>query len=461
MAHKYVQIRDKVIAEAMKAPGNRVPSEHAICRAYGVSRTTAIKALNSLAADRLVRREVGRGTFLIRSRVNTTVQLLVNRHDRTFVQAATRLVAGFTAANPDVDVRLEPVDATQWMRETITRPGMKVICASHTGYLSDAGVLQPLQDLPGFAPLVQRLLEPYVAWRLGRDRIRTCDALPLMLTPSALLLNRSIAAELQVDADRGPEDWSELATWAGAARRVTRHGQPAMGAAIVPGQRLPLSYLLTCSGGRHVIRDEGGATVFDAAHVEPWLHLFQDLHRSGAMPLIPAGGLDPVLLGNALFSPWGSTWAIGQQRDLGNDERVAVLPIPPQHAGQTSCSEIGGLEVAVVRHLACSAAELDAAWRLVRYLVGDLDAQRTLVDAFSCLSVLRELHGEQAADVRYRPFAALLAGGIRRSDHPMQHQLLRIVHAYFLRCVLGSLPAARAAERIAEACQLQLEIGLG
>jgi ABC-type glycerol-3-phosphate transport system substrate-binding protein len=461
MTHKYLQIREQVIAEAKKAPGNRVPSEHEICRAYGVSRTTAIKALNSLAADRLVRREVGRGTFLVRSRVNTTVHLLVNRHDRTFVQAATRLVAGFATANPDVDVRLEPIDATQWMREIITRPGMKVICASHTGYLSDAGVLHPLHDLPGFAALQRRLLEPYIAWRSGRDGVRICDALPLMLTPSALLVNRGLAEELGLDADRGPVDWAAMTAWAAMARRIERHGQPAMGAAIMPGHRLPLSYLLTCSGCRHVIRDEAGVTVFDATRLEPWLGLFHDLHQSGSMPLHPGGSLDPVLLGNALLSPWGSTWAIGQQRDLGNGERIAVLPIPPQQAGQTGCSEIGGLEVAVVRNIACSGAELDAAWRLLRHLVGDLEVQRTLVDAFSCLSILRELHEEQRADPRYHAFAQLLDHGVRRSDHPLQHQLLRIVHAYFHRCVLGSLPVARAAERIAEACQLQLELGSG
>ncbi|MBN8524253.1 MAG: extracellular solute-binding protein [Planctomycetes bacterium] len=459
MAYKYLQIRDKVINQAKRTPGNRVPSEHEICRMFAVSRTTAIKALNSLAADKLVRREVGRGTFLVRSQVNAVIHLLVNRHDRNFTSFANLIAPAFSAANPDVDVRVDAVDATQWVREIITRPGMKVACASHVGYLSDSGILRPLHDLPGFEPLCKRLL-PYVAWRTGADGKALCDSLPLMLAPDALLINLGLAEELGLDAVRGPADWAELADWAGRARRVQRHGQPAMGASIVPGHRLPLSYLLSSSGCRHVIRAEGGRVGFDSSGIETWLSFFHGLHHNGAMPLYPAGNLDPVLLGNALFSPWGSTWAISQQRDLANGERLAVQRIPPVRAGQRSCCEIGGLEVALVRNLECSEAELDAAWRLVRFMVGDQSAQRLLVDTFSCLSVLRGLHEEQCADPRFRPFIDLLEGGVRRSDHPLQHPLLRIVHAYFHRCVLGDLTVARAAERIAEGCALQIEIGV-
>ena len=41
--------------------GSRLPTEHEICASYGVSRTSAIKALNTLVTEGLVRRERGRG----------------------------------------------------------------------------------------------------------------------------------------------------------------------------------------------------------------------------------------------------------------------------------------------------------------------------------------------------------------------------------------------------------------
>jgi GntR family transcriptional regulator len=45
-------------------PGARLPTEDALCRAYGVSRITVIRALRDLVAEGLVERRQGRGTFV-------------------------------------------------------------------------------------------------------------------------------------------------------------------------------------------------------------------------------------------------------------------------------------------------------------------------------------------------------------------------------------------------------------
>lgn len=50
------------IADGTLAPGETVPGEAAICDEFGVSRITARRALNDLAAEGLVVREQGRGT---------------------------------------------------------------------------------------------------------------------------------------------------------------------------------------------------------------------------------------------------------------------------------------------------------------------------------------------------------------------------------------------------------------
>lgn len=47
------------------AAGAAVPTEHDLCREYGVSRFTVRAALARLAADRLISRSAGRGTFVL------------------------------------------------------------------------------------------------------------------------------------------------------------------------------------------------------------------------------------------------------------------------------------------------------------------------------------------------------------------------------------------------------------
>src|SRR3954452_15591466 len=63
----YVQLADEIahgIREGALRPGDRVASEPELVRRHGVSRATAVRALEHLEKTGLVRREQGRGTFV-------------------------------------------------------------------------------------------------------------------------------------------------------------------------------------------------------------------------------------------------------------------------------------------------------------------------------------------------------------------------------------------------------------
>ena len=63
----YVQVRDLIVAEIQSgawAPGAVLPSEFELARTYGVSQGTIRKATDALAADQILVRRQGRGTFV-------------------------------------------------------------------------------------------------------------------------------------------------------------------------------------------------------------------------------------------------------------------------------------------------------------------------------------------------------------------------------------------------------------
>ena len=63
----YQQVRDLLVrrlADGQWQPGKSIPSEHQLAQELGVSQGTVRKALDTMAAERLLVRRQGRGTFV-------------------------------------------------------------------------------------------------------------------------------------------------------------------------------------------------------------------------------------------------------------------------------------------------------------------------------------------------------------------------------------------------------------
>ena len=65
---KYLQLRRVLLGriEQSMRPGDQLPTEHALCEEFGVSRETVRAALGTLEQDGIIRRTPGRGTFVDR-----------------------------------------------------------------------------------------------------------------------------------------------------------------------------------------------------------------------------------------------------------------------------------------------------------------------------------------------------------------------------------------------------------
>jgi DNA-binding FadR family transcriptional regulator len=62
----YGQLLEQIMGGAL-APGDKLPAEHAICSAFGVSRPVVREALTRLQADGLVKTRRGSGTLVLRA----------------------------------------------------------------------------------------------------------------------------------------------------------------------------------------------------------------------------------------------------------------------------------------------------------------------------------------------------------------------------------------------------------
>lgn len=147
--HQLSGLLGRLIASGHYQPGEAIPPERQLCAMYGVSITTVRKAVLDLAAQGIVERTVGRGTF-VRTPARAVARIgLVATHDQQFsepsimpVVAAMQEAAGVAAASLTSIQQEAPGPLAEFLRAAIGRGDVQGIVLFTHQLLSHADIAE-------------------------------------------------------------------------------------------------------------------------------------------------------------------------------------------------------------------------------------------------------------------------------------------------------------------------------
>lgn len=164
---KYAQLYNSLrewIFEGRYPPGSQLPTEQELAGHLGVSRNTARQAIQMLVTERLVSRQAGRGTFVLRDLSTAPVRSDLDQ----LMRRAKRLAVG----SKQRKARVAEVVADEATRVDLDlEPGARVIRASHVR-------------------IADNLPVGYVETSVPLDIGRVIDVAELNRSPMFTLLNR-------------------------------------------------------------------------------------------------------------------------------------------------------------------------------------------------------------------------------------------------------------------------------
>ncbi len=376
------------------------------------------------------------------------------------IALAKKLVARWNAENPGVQVRMQPLPATQSSEEVLlsaivskTTPDVcSNILPAIMGRLVQAKAVVPVDRFPDG--------ESHVLGRSGRDTtdsFRSRDGrlyqIPWKSNPVMLVYNTGRFKELGL---KPPRTYSEFWKVARALTRDTdgdgRVDQWAMLVSIktIWWQRLFdfYTFYVAASGGRTLLKD-GRAAFANEAGAEV-LAFFRKGFREGYFPMAGFTG-DMFMEGHTAMQTAGP-WIVKKYRELKPDLRFAFAPIPVPD-GRAGPSYTYGDPKNIV--IFSTARHPQEAWRFVKFLTsGEADIE--LLELTNQMPLRRGL----VSDERFAPFFRknpLLRDVARQIEHvsPMDEsrhlvQILDIISSqYEAAAVYGIISPREALARAA------------
>lgn len=454
---KYKIVMEQVLQEAKKTNNFRLPSEREISKQYNVSRNTSRNALRLLHDMDVVTREVGRGTYLISSKVKRQLCLIIPPVTEDLKAHFKNEVALFTGKNPQFDIKIAQVDKSEFMSFAKSEPRTKIVFGSHFGYLSSIKMLSPLNKIPGFYDSLSQVNSQFIRWHSNGDKKSYCYSFPLFANVDVMGFNQEYAEQLGLDAEVGPQSFDEILEWLRVVdeKRMEVNFKGGMVSKAHP--MLPDTFYANLNKGLYFLQIKDGKPSFDFSAGKEWLSFFRKIYSFNNSYRPERLEMSPLARGKILLDYKVGTWVISQQKQFGNLP-LKICSVPPVKKSGESFSRISTRSFGLVEDGTLDDDYRKAAWELISFLCCDVESQERLINNFSGIAINQEVFQKQTRDSVWFPFIKNLSSGFMISDHHLMQEVRTVMVKYFYQAVWGMLSVDEAVEKIEEMCQLLIQV---
>jgi DNA-binding transcriptional regulator YhcF (GntR family) len=392
----YIRIKSDIVNRILSGElkkDDRLPTERELSETFNVSRVTVVGALRELAAEGVIRKRRGSGSYVNRDAIEddygdifslvtapaeTSISFGIFSPSPEYHMLMSALAGVFQLENPDVKVSVAtvspPSDPNGDAYLTLIGGGSAPAAGEfyfHAEYAA-IGALEPLEDLPGFGTLFPSLL-PHCARATpnaaGEEHVHSVAT---RINARVVLVNPDMLDDAGIDVSRAAAPSAEeLLEWSvklgDFTRRESRgrHGVYLETPEGWHGVNGHLPYLWGSAAGLEN-SPAGFMEMLGRPECAAGLNFLSEINSRGNPA--PACGADLFAAGMTGMILSSTAWPLLLSGMMSRKIPVKAFLIPSLSGGPGT-SVTGDFRVGIFSSAARSRADRDAAWRWIKFLL--------------------------------------------------------------------------------------------
>ena len=467
-------IINKITAGELKK-GDRLPTERALAKTFRVSRVTIVGALSELVKEGIIKKIQGSGSYVnsdfiedeysdifthITGKATTEISFGVFKPNLQYEFTIKTLARVFQLENPDIRVKVVAINPASSSVDDIYL--LKIASGEaptvgefflHADYAALNG-LMPLENMPGFQELTETLYPQCYYRTKNADEEEHIHALASKINTRVVWANVDLMNEAGIKNTEKLPDMQTLTEWIKILGQYTSqqkkecygcytdipfgwHGIISNFPYLWPQEQLTENHSL-----------EAYIKFIKSTDCRQGFDNMADLYTSGNPA--PTNGLDLFALGKVGIALTSSCWPIVLNELMVEKFNIKAYLIPSEANEVPARSVMGSYSLGIFRSAVKSEAELDAAWKWIKFLFRK--QQQFLQTSDYSFPAVKKI--PNALQKTYPDLASVFEKSLLNSNPQFDFRNIRkaliITGEEFKQCVVNKKPSQQCIAEILE-----------